>query len=196
MPRELQDRVLRLVRQILGGTVEDTPQWLARPGLIECGKRWSLICAIYTELTKLNLPETMLPRNRRQLDCVLKVANFVPRIIEVDEKQHFNRFRAATLRLYPPKTRLAFDRKEWILRSDAKTRLEGGGFGKPKPPLFPGEGGRHRQRAFRDALCDILPLDHGFLPTLRIADFEVEDWIKEKDSRKRMEGLLARKISD
>lgn len=31
----------------------------------------------------------------------------------------------------------------------ARRRLEGGGFGKPKPPLFPGDGGRHRQRALR-----------------------------------------------
>ena len=32
MPRELENLVLTLVRQILGGAVEDTPQWLARPG--------------------------------------------------------------------------------------------------------------------------------------------------------------------
>ena len=44
-------------------------------------------------------------------------------------------------------------------------------------PLFPGEGARHRQRAFRDALTDILAPDYGFAPTLRIAHFEVKDWI-------------------
>lgn len=54
------------------------------------------------------------------------------------------------------------------------------------PPLFPGEGGRHRQRAFRDALTDILAPGYGFAPTLRIADFEVEDWINLPDRTERM----------
>jgi hypothetical protein len=39
--------------------------------------------------------------------------------------------------------------------------------------LFPGEGGRHRQRAFRDALADLLPPVHDWLPTIRISDTEV-----------------------
>jgi hypothetical protein len=63
---------------------------------------------------------------------------------------------------------LAFPAEVWRQRSHGKRRLEGGGFGAPKPPLFPGAGGRHRQRAFRDALRDILPPEHGWLPTLRI----------------------------
>jgi hypothetical protein len=135
-------------------------------------------------------------RERRILDCVLKVANSASRAIEVDEKQHFNRYRASTLRLYPPTIPLAFDRKAWIERCESKTRLEGGGFGKPKPPLFDLEWGRHRQRAFRDALCDILPPAHGSLPTLRIGYFEVDDWLEATDARKRMEDLLNRKISN
>jgi hypothetical protein len=48
---------------------------------------------------------------------------------------------------------------------------------------------------FRDALADILPLDHGFLPTLRIADFEVEPWIGTACARSRIEDLLDRKLS-
>jgi hypothetical protein len=39
--------------------------------------------------------------------------------------------------------------------------------------LFPGAGGRHRQRAFRDALADLLPPEHGWHPTVRISDSEV-----------------------
>lgn len=80
-------------------------------------------------------------------------------------------------------------------RSDKKTKLEGGGFAAPKPPLFPGENGRHRQRAFRDALCDILPLEHGFAPTLRIADFEVASWMHSSDAAARMERLLVNRIT-
>jgi hypothetical protein len=139
------------------------------------------------------LPETMPARERRRVDCVLKVDGFAPRIIEVDEKQHFNHYRAGTLRHYSDAP-LAFDPEVWIKLSDAKKRLETGGFSKPKPPLFPGDGGRHRQRAFRDALCDIVPLSHGFEPTLRIAYFEVLDWLTFSDAPKRMKDLLDRKL--
>jgi hypothetical protein len=124
---------------------------------------------------------------------VLKVDSSAPRIIEVDEEQHFNHYRARTLRLYSDAP-LAFDPEVWIEYSDAKRRLEAGGFSKPKPPLFPGDGGRHRQRAFRDALCDIVPLCHGFEPTLRIAYFEVVGWLTSSDAPKRMKDFPARKL--
>ena len=71
----------------------------------------------------------------------------------------------------------AFPKGIWIRHSEMKKRLEGGGFGRPKPPLFPGDGGRHRQRAFRDALADILPLSHAWLPTLRTG------WSRPRGSR-------------
>jgi hypothetical protein len=132
----------------------------------------------------------MPPRERRTVDCVMKQPNGSTRIIEVDESQHFNHYRAKTLTLYPADIALAFDRSLWIEHSEAKKMLEGGGFGKPKPPLFPGEGGRHRQRAFRDALADVLPLEHGFKPTLRIAYFEVRNWLDADDASERMEQAL------
>ena len=84
-----------------------------RPGIAECGAQWKLICSIYHELTGLQLPETMPPRERRDIDCVLRVESFGPRIIEVDEVQHFNCYRAQTLRMYP-QIPLAFDREVWI----------------------------------------------------------------------------------
>ena len=65
-----------------------------------------------------------------------------PRILEVDEKQHFNAYRSATLRRYKDDVPLAFNADLWIARSDAKPKLEGGGFSRPIPPLFPGVGGR------------------------------------------------------
>jgi hypothetical protein len=64
----------------------------------------------------------------------------------------------------------------------------------PKPPLFPLEDGRHRQRAYRDALADLLPAVHGWLPTLRIADFEVAEWIYRPGARRRMEQLLGERL--
>lgn len=196
MRGEFELKVLNLVCQVLGGTNEPaTPTWLVRPGRSECGELWPLIREIYSDLTHRKLPEAMPSREWRRLDCV-SVTSSGTRIIEVDEPQHFNRYRAKTLRRYPAGIQLAFDLKTWIDRSDAKMRLEAGGFAKPRPPLFPQEGGRHMQRAFRDALADVLPPYHHFLPTMRIAHFEVDDWLNANGARERMEKLLHLKTSN
>jgi len=193
MARKLELAVLKLVKDVLGGDVQPTPSWLLRPGKAECRDRWPIICDIYAALTGLVLRETMPASERRIVDCVLKIGNGPSRIIEVDEKQHFNVYRSKTLRMYPD-VPLAFEREQWISHSESRLRLEGGGFAKPKPPLFPGEFGRHQQRAFRDALADILPSVYGFLPTLRIADFEVTDWIESSDAPARMRELLQQRV--
>lgn len=191
MARELERAVVGLVREILDGEPVAMPDWLVRPGKVECGEQWPLVQELYADLTDgLVLPDVMRPVERREIDAILQRPGEPPRILEVDETQHFNMYRARTLNFYADDVPLAFPTDVWIKRSKQKTKLEGGGFGKPKPPLFPGEGGRHRQRAFRDALCDILPPDHGFLPTLRIADFEVAAWLHARDARERMKRLL------
>jgi hypothetical protein len=190
--RELERAVVALVTEASGAEQVEQPPWLVRPGRTECGELWPLVMEIYADLTGgMVLPEIMRPVERRQVDAVLQRSGEPPRILEVDERQHFNVYRARTLRFYAHEIPLAFPAAVWIERSIAKARLEGGGFGRPKPPLFPGEGGRHRQRAFRDALCDLLPPAHGFLPTLRIADFEVADWVFSADAPDRMSELLA-----
>ena len=193
MAGEIERAILSLVRDTLMIQEEcKTPDWLLRPAEIECRNSWSVIQLIYQALTSRSLPHEMPPRERRKVDAVIRTAAG-PRIVEVDETQHFNEYRAETLRLYPASTLLAFDSDAWIKKSSTKKRLEGGGFGRPCPPLFPDEGGRHRQRAFRDALCDLVPLEHGFLPTLRIAYFEVHGWLYSADARDRMRTLLAAK---
>jgi hypothetical protein len=149
---------------------------------------------IYHELTGLVLPETMPRRETRRVDAVLDVGDGRPRILEVDETQHFNRYRALTLRRYPTAARVAFPITRWIEQSEMKTRLEGGGFGKPKPPLFPAEQGRHAQRAFRDMLADLLPPEHDWKPTLRIGDFEVLPWIYATGAEARMRELLGARL--
>jgi hypothetical protein len=149
---------------------------------------------MYAELAGMELPDVMPSRERRTVDCVLQRRGEPPRIIEFDETQHFNRYRAVTLRSYPHSVQVAFDRGVWLQACDAKNRLEGGGFGRPKPPLFPHEDGRHRQRAYRDGLADLLPAVHGWLPTLRIADFEVKAWIYGRDAHASMADLLARRL--
>jgi hypothetical protein len=191
MPRELERATVDLVRKVYGGSEESTPDWLQRPGTAEAGRRWELVQALYAELTGMQLPDAMPSRERRTVDCVLQRRGEPPRIVEFDETQHFNRYRAITLRRYPRAARVAFDRGVWLDACNAKTRMEGGGFGRPKPPLFPHDDGRHRQRAYRDALADLLPAVHGWLPTLRIADFEVKAWIHARGARARMAALLS-----
>jgi hypothetical protein len=195
MARELERRVIALAVAVLDARILPTPQWLLRPGRAECGARWPLINAIYHELEpRLELPELMRPVERRQLDAVIETAEAGPRVLEIDETQHFNRFRARTLHRYAHAIPLAFDPDQWIARSEQKIRLERGGFGKPNPPLFPGEHGRHRQRAFRDGLADIIPLEYGYAPTLRIGDFEVAAWLFKAEAEERMRNLLHTKI--
>ena len=155
-----------------------TPDWLQRPGKIDCGPRWKLVCKIYRTLTSRQLPDIMPGRERRKIDGVYRYKGH-PFLFELDERQHFNRFRAQVLRCYPADLPLAFDRTAWLDRCDAKKKLEGGGWATPRPPLFRGQLGRHRQRAFRDALADILPPVHGYLPTLRIGDDAVASWLKQ-----------------
>jgi hypothetical protein len=191
---ELQAAVVPVVARVLGAELVATPGWLLRPGLVECGAAWATLCEIYSELTGLELPEIAPPRERRTVDAALGTGAGGSRILEVDETQHFNRYRAVTLRLYPAGARVAFPIERWIEQSEKKTRLEGGGFGKPKPPLFPAAYGRHQQRAFRDALTDLLPLEHGWAPTLRLADFELLPWIYSGSAERRMRALLDERL--
>jgi hypothetical protein len=193
--RELQNRVLALAEDVLGQSLEreTCPEWLLRPGKDECGSLWPTVQAIYHELTGGELPDVMRTAESRKLDAVLVGPDDVPRVFEVDESQHFNAFRAATFRHYPPNTLTAFDREAWVTRSAAETKLRGGGFARPTPPLFPEAGGRHLQRAFRDALADLVPTVHGWAPTLRVADWEVLPWLHSTDASDRMRTLLADK---
>jgi hypothetical protein len=193
MAGELQAAVVPLIARILGARIVATPGWLQRPAAAECGSAWETACQVYAELTGLTLPEAMPSRERRRVDAVLDVDGH-RRILEVDETQHFNRFRAITLRHYPRGARVAFPIEAWIAQSEKKARLEGGGFGKPKPPLFPGEHGRHQQRAFRDMLADLIPLEHDYAPTLRIAEFEVASWIYTTAAEERMRELLTERL--
>jgi hypothetical protein len=168
-----------------------TPTWLLRPGKSECGARWGLVQRIYRDLVgaTMSLREVMPPREHRKVDGFYRYRG-TAFLFELDERQHFNRYRAITLRSYPADLPLAFDADEWLRRCDAKTKVEGGGWGRPRPPLFPGAEGRHKQRAFRDALADILPTVHGYLPTLRLTDTEVLPWIANDVVEDRMMAIL------
>jgi len=118
--------------------------------------------------------------------------------IEFDEKQHFNQFRKITLGFYK-NVKINFSLNYYgELNSNAIIKPGKSGFTKlkSKDPLFPemlkGEkqDNRIRQRAFRDFLKDILTIENGYNPTLRIpyhvtnnriADFDNKDLKKVKE---------------
>jgi hypothetical protein len=196
VPLEVQYRTIELLEAALGRRiyVDRTPTWLLRPGREEFGPAWRKIRLIYRRLTNgMELPATMPLRERRSVDGVLGGRGIPFRIVEVDESQHFNPFRAQTLALYP-ETPVAFPRRVWLRESRTRRAKGGGGWSARKPPLFPMEGGRHRQRAFRDAIADLLPPQFGWAPTLRVADFEVRGWMYDRNAVSRMRRLVEERL--
>lgn len=197
---ELQALFVEHLRSILDDTVdvaeEDAPAWLLRPGRAELGDQWPLAQHVYGSLTGMVLPEVMPPRERRRLDVVLTSADGTSRAVEFDESQHFSGARATTLAAYGDRVRVGFDVLAWAKHCEQRIGREpGGGFARPCPPLFPGEGGRHRQRAFRDFLADVLPPGHGWLPTVRFADLEVNPIFASGDIRVRLRALWEAKVA-
>ena len=173
---ELQHRFLSVVVPLIPGVAavefETAPSWLLRPGIAEFGRRAPMIAAVYHELTGLRLPEVAPLRERRRVDAVIRYLDGSSRVLEFDERQHFTSSRLATLSYYDD-IAVAFDAELWRRRSaELSGREPRGGFARPCPPLFPGPGGRHRQRAFRDLLADVLPAVHDWRPTARIQDLQ------------------------
>jgi very-short-patch-repair endonuclease len=88
-------------------------------------------------------------------------------IIEFDERQHFTLARAASLKAYPADAPVAFDRERWIALSE---EIQAG----DNSPIY-----RDEQRAFYDAIRDIVAPQIGFKPVVRV--FE-EDVLWERES--------------
>src|SRR5262245_31852249 len=117
MARELQYRVLEILSKSLGRRVYDgpTPDWLLRPGRLECGVRWRTVRSLYAALTDgMALPSEMPIREWREIDGIVGGRGAPLRIVEVDESQHFNEFRAVTLRRYPRDLEVAYPRRQWL----------------------------------------------------------------------------------
>jgi hypothetical protein len=160
---------------------ETAPEWLVRPGKTELRDAWGVASHVYGALTGLVLPDEMPLRERRRLDAVVTDAVGRMRALEIDETQHFSGARAVTLSHYSD-VAVAFDVAAWRLRAEQRTGREpSGGFARPCPPLFPGDGGRHGQRAYRDFVADLLPTHYGWLPTVRVSDDEVKVVLKAAD---------------
>jgi hypothetical protein len=88
--------------------------------------------------------------------------------IEIDESQHFTTWRLRSLESYPAVLPLGFDLngyrelcRQWAPTSDRFRASKGArGFG---------EGGRQRQRAYHDALRDVVVPAMGHPPVIRVA---------------------------
>lgn len=89
-------------------------------------------------------------------------------IIEVDEVQHFTSARALTLDLYPDDVRLGFDVDEYRALIDQWKAKGNAAFKHKTSKDFPGPGGRQAQRAYNDALRDLLAPTFTGHPVIRI----------------------------
>lgn len=88
--------------------------------------------------------------------------------IEIDEHQHFTTYRLATLNLYPHDLDVGFDVDEyrslcrsWSSKADR--------YRQDKAAIGFGQGGRHRQRAYNDALRDLATPAMGYPGVVRVA---------------------------
>lgn len=89
---------------------------------------------------------------------------------------------------------MAFDRRAWLGACDAERTLEGGRLRSTQTIALPNGAGPRRQPAFRDAFADFVLGARGWLPTLRIADFELQGWIHERGARTRLFELLGARV--
>jgi hypothetical protein len=196
--REVQARVLGSVRLALDGdallTEESCPPWLLRPGVAECCDVWEAISAAYGALTGLTLPAEAPTRESRRLDAVLTWADGTSQAVEVDEVQHFSPQRLITFDHYPRGSVVGYNVSAWRAECAVPRKQRGGGWGKAKPPLFPGDGGRHRQRAFRDMLADLLPPEHGWRPTVRLHAESVDAMLRSPEAPPRIHELVAQTV--
>lgn len=122
----------------------------------------------HTELTAKNLTQ-----NQSFDIWIGEPFNFA---VEFDEKQHFNQYRKITLKYYNRidtgfPIELYRELNKYVILKPGKS-----GFTnlKSNDPLFPRmdaeekQDNRIKQRAFRDYLKDLMPIDKGYNPTLRI----------------------------
>jgi len=183
---DIAELIVKLLKEKYGNPaeyrLEYKPDWLTSYPSNGIVNKTTYLSDLYAELTdhKLALQDQMelLSERKRRQKQSFDVWFDEPYsfALEFDEKQHFNQFRNITLDYYKT-IKVAYPIKLYKeLNSNTTINPGKSGFTKLKSndPLFPEllsgdkQDNRTRQRAFRDFLKDLLPLENGFNPTLRI----------------------------
>jgi hypothetical protein len=171
---DLQQKVIRLISIVLKADAQATKSfpWLRNIHLSEdCGRHFPTIDRIFTEL-KGDHKNAQVKRNMPiPFDAYFGGDyNF---IIEFDEIQHFSTPRMRTLELYPRNIGLGFNLNQYR-RWCGTYRSEADQYRRTITPRdFNFDGGRTAQRAFFDAMKDLVPQMNGLRPTVRISSFEL-----------------------
>jgi hypothetical protein len=184
------ESIAKTVIQVLCGdtrelpkyTFEYKPEWLLSYPTPELIEQYPVLNKVYSELNdghyslleRLSIVDNRKLNQKQALDIWIGPPFNVA--VEFDEKQHFNQYRLLTLRHYEG-IPVGFPVDYYLkLNRDAFIKPGTSGFTQLKSldPLFPemmsgvGQDNRVRQRAFRDMLKDLLPIFHGYRPTIRI----------------------------
>lgn len=161
---------------------EYKPEWLLSNPSHQVIKNRPELSSLYRVLTGNHFPlkERIYNLSEKQINqkqsfdiWIGEPFNFA---VEFDEKQHFNQFRKISLNYYD-QILIRFPLELYVILNKGIVIKPGtSGFTRLKsydalfPEMLMGEpqDNRIRQRAFRDYLKDLLPIEHGFNPTLRI----------------------------
>jgi len=106
------------------------------------------------------------PRGSMRVDFLLEPQGVV---VEYDEVQHFTTARLKTLSLYPATAPLGFDLNDYMALVRRWSPRGDKGFAHKTAAEFPGPAGRQRQRAYFDAVRDLVAPHFGNGPLIRIA---------------------------
>lgn len=158
--------------------LEYKPEWLKTvPDKSTCHEHWKTIKSLYYELVdgKYDLEERMQLCKKHSFQSFdIWFGDPFNFAVEFDESQHFSQFRKITLDYYK-EIRTGFDINYYRqLMINVKPGTSGFQRLRSYDPLFPellpgeNQDNRIRQRAFRDFLKDVLPVEMGFNPTVRI----------------------------
>jgi hypothetical protein len=96
-------------------------------------------------------------------------------ILEFDGGQHFSTSRLQSLQMYPVGAPLGYNINSYRMFCEQHRQAADEYRRNKRPDDFPFEGGRTAQRAYLDAVRDLLPPLYGLNPTVRISHFEVLD---------------------
>ena len=221
------DKIKELIKDIIKEKYNKTPEfyyeykpsWLLSFPNRKLIEENPIISEVYSNLVdnKLVLLDRIKELSKRNIQqkqsfdiWVGEPFNFA---IEFDEKQHFNQFREITLNYYGAiQTRFPVNYYSNLCGGiNIKPGKSGFTMLKSKDPLFPNllEGERQdnriRQRAFRDFLKDLMPIEKGYNATVRIPyhitnkkikDFRYEDIAKVREYLERNNLLEFDNISD